>query len=80
MILISVHDSKAETWSPPVCSPTKAAALRDFGAACTRSDTMMSQAPADFDLWQVGDWIDNKIVASQPLHLANGADYVSKQS
>lgn len=75
MILISVRDSKAETWSPPVCVQNKAVAMRDFSRACTQSNTLMSQCPADFDLWHVGDWIKDKVEAIQPEHLANGQDF-----
>lgn len=87
MILISVHDVKANTWSPPVCVQNKAAAIRDFGMACSRSDTVMGQCPADFDLWQYGEWFvppsddtDSipRLDAVVRVHLANGADYVKQ--
>lgn len=85
MILISVHDIKAETWSPPVCMPTKASAVRDFANACAKSGTVMAQCPQDFELWQVGEWHDNGVDAAPHLHafeqfvcLDHGADYVSK--
>lgn len=82
MILVTIYDNKAETWSAPVASPSKAAAIRDFGMACRREGTVMHDCPADFDLYQVADWTDGKkpslVVCDHLTHLSNGVDHVQQ--
>lgn len=78
MILVSVRDGKAETWSQPYCCPNKAAAIRDFAMACQRSGTVMQSCPADFALYQVAAWDSEvgEVTSLQPVHLSNGVDHV----
>lgn len=90
MILITVHDVKAGTWSPPVCVQSIGAACRDFERACKQPNTAMAFAPQDFELFQVGVWNDsptrladlNGQPVLQPLEhwskLASGADYAKE--
>lgn len=78
MILVSLRDSKAETWTLPKWTHNKATALREFGALVNDSQpTLLVTAPGDYDLYQVGeaaDVFDGKIVPCTPVHLANGVD------
>lgn len=75
-LLISVKDSKAESWSVPASADTKAAAIRDFGSLVSDGRTIIGQHPEDFDLYVVGsfDLLAGTIEACIPVHLANGAD------
>lgn len=86
MILITVHDVKAGTWSPPVCVQSVGAACRDFERACHAPNTAMAFAPQDFDLYQCANWCDAVEPDKHPIiepfehwhKLASGADYVSE--
>lgn len=79
MILVSLFDAKAQTWSNPHCCQNKATALREFQSLVNDGGrTLVSQHPADFDLFEVAtceDLFDGKLVpVSAPIHLANGND------
>ena len=79
MILVSLFDSKAQTWSNPHVCQNKAAALREFGMLVNDSrGSLVSQNPADFDLFQVAccnDLFDGELRPCSPaFHLANGKD------
>lgn len=79
MILVSLRDTKAETWSNPHVCQNKAAALREFGMLVNDSrGTLVSGHPADFELYQVAeisDIFDGVIKPSTPpVHLASGLD------
>lgn len=79
MILVSLYDVKAETWSNPHVCANKAAALREFGLLVNDSrETLVKQHPADFDLYQVAlcaDLFDGHLEpCNPPVHLANGND------
>lgn len=81
-LLISVKDSKAESWSVPAASDNKATALRDFGSLVADGRTLVGQHPSDFDLYVVGtfDLITGLVESRIPEHLANGSDFVKKES
>lgn len=78
MILVSLRDSKAETWTLPKWTNNKATALREFGALVNdRQATLLATAPGDYDLYQVGeaaDVFDGTIIPCTPVHIANGVD------
>lgn len=86
MILITVHDVKAGTWSPPVCVQSIGAACRDFERACKQPNTAMAFAPQDFELYQCASWQDNLDPVKHPIlvphetwqKLASGADYAAE--
>lgn len=59
MVLVSVYDSKAETWTPPHPSQSKASAIREFETLVNDGGkSMISQHPEDFSIHQVGEWLD----------------------
>lgn len=83
-ILVSLYDSKSETWSNPVVADTKVSALRDFQTLVNRPGTLPGDHPADFDLFLVGRWSqlpDEKrpvLLNCDFEHIANGLDVVFK--
>ena len=84
MILVSLHDAKAETWSLPRCAQNKATAIREFATLCNdNAHTLVADHPADFDLFQIAtaaEPFDGKIVPEgAPVHLANGNDVKRKE-
>lgn len=57
MIIITVHDKVAGTWSPPTVAQNKDSAVRDFRTAVSNPQTIIGQHPDDFELYIVGEWI-----------------------
>lgn len=54
--VFSVRDVKADSYGALICCPTRGIALRVFAEACANPQSPMSQYPADFSLYEVGDW------------------------
>lgn len=90
MVLVSVYDSKATTYTPPHPSQTKETAIREFSTLVNDGGkTMISQHPEDYSLFVVGEWFERvplegnkttaKLVASPSFEcLAQGIDLVKK--
>lgn len=79
-LLISVRDSKAETYTPPFAADNKATALREFATIVGDGRTLIGQHPEDFDIFVIGvfDTLSGKVEPRVPEHLANGLDFVKK--
>ena len=56
MIIITVHDKVAGTWSAPAVVQNKECAVRDFRSATSKPGSLLSEHPEDFELWIIGDW------------------------
>lgn len=56
MIVITLHDEVADTWSNPVVANNEASARRDFESACADSRSLIGQHPTDFKLFAIADW------------------------
>ena len=67
MILITVHDSVAGTWSNPVVAQNEAAAKRDFFTACQDDRSMIGQHPEDFRLFAIADWLPSLDEGKLPM-------------
>lgn len=80
MILVSLHDLKADTWTPPHVVQNKAAALREFESLVNDSQhTLVSDHASDFDMFQIGEYdSDTGVVAGFSLadfvKVANGSE------
>ena len=57
MILITVHDKVAGTWSAPTVVENKACAVRDFRTATSKPGSILAEHPDDYELWIIGEWI-----------------------
>lgn len=83
-ILVSLYDSKSESWSNPVVADTKGSALRDFQSLVNRPGTLPGDHPADFDLFMVGGWQQLPdeprpvLIKCDFEHIANGLDVLAK--
>lgn len=74
-ILVSLYDGKAETWSPPSCADSKAAAIRQMEMLVNdKQPTLVSTHPEDFTLFMVGVFDDCDVKGCEKLALANGVD------
>lgn len=67
MILISVFDQIAATWSNPVAAQNASAAVRDFLTACKDDRSLLGQHPEDFVLYEVGEWIVPSDESKMPI-------------
>lgn len=67
MILISVLDQVAGTWSNPVAVQNAPSAVRDFLSACKDDRSLLGQHPEDFVLYEVGEWIPLSDESKMPI-------------
>lgn len=59
MVLVSLYDSKAKTYTPPHPSVNEDTAIREFQILVNDDGkTQVSQYPEDFVLFAVGEWCD----------------------
>lgn len=70
MILITVYDSVADTWSNPVASQNEASAKRDFATACDDDRSLIGQHPQDFRLFAIADWLPSLEPGKLPIFRA----------
>lgn len=70
MILISVYDMVARTWSNPVAAQNASSAVRDFLTACKDDRSLLGQHPDDFVLYEVGEWIVPSDERKNPIFTA----------
>lgn len=62
--IFSVFDSKAEVFSPPFFAQTKGLALRSFTDLVNDPKTTVHQYPADFTMFELGEFDDVKGVVT----------------
>lgn len=58
--MFSIYDCKSEVYGLPWCAPTPASAIRHFSDMTKDSRSEVSRHPADFTLFEIGLWDDNK--------------------
>lgn len=56
MLIITVHDKVAGTWTAPAVSQNKESAVRDFRSALSKPGSILADHPEDFELWIIGEW------------------------
>lgn len=79
MILVSMYDAKADSWTPPHVVANVPCAIREFAALVNDGGrTIVSNNPTDFDLFQVADlpepFVGKVVPLDAPKHIANGKD------
>lgn len=79
MILVSVYDSKADTYSAPHPSQSTASAIREFEMLVNGDkNNLIAAHPEDFTLFDVGEWLDRVPVDDSGEHFT--AKLVSRPS
>lgn len=58
MRVFAVRDAKAGVFGTPFFQVNRAVAVRAVQQAAADPDTMLSKAPGDFALWDLGEWSD----------------------
>lgn len=79
--IYSIHDSKSEAYLQPFFMRTKAEAIRSFQSATKDTTSPFSQYPADFTLYELGEFdeLSSSIVThAKPVHLANAAEFTNQ--
>mgnify|MGYP000426986884 CR=1 FL=1 len=75
----SIHDTKAEAFIQPFFAPTDGLALRMFEDNVNNKDSQLNMHPEDFNLYQVGQWDDNKGLIepeTPPKHIGTAIEYL----
>lgn len=70
MLIITVHDSVAGTWSNPVTALNEGSAKRDFATACADKRSLLGQHPTDFRLYAIADWLPSLDEGKLPIFRA----------
>lgn len=70
MILITVHDVVAGTWSNPVTAQNEGSAKRDFAQACSDKRSLLGTHPVDFQLFAIADWLPSLDDGKLPIFRA----------
>lgn len=58
--VFTVYDSKAEFYMQPFCMKSKGEAIRAFSESCNDDKTSLGKYPADFTLFEIGEFDDAK--------------------
>lgn len=76
----SVFDSASGVYDRPFFAGSDGLAVRSFGDIAVNADHPIGQHPADYTLFRVGSWDDNKgeLVGESPVRLCNGVEMVAE--
>ena len=80
--LFVVYDTKSETYTTPTSHPARGQAIRSFSDAVNSGDGVLSAHPADFTLFEIGEFdILTGEIAVLPAKeaLGNGVDFVDSE-
>ena len=58
-LIFSIYDTATETFMTPIFCKTEAEALRVFNDAANNPDNPIGAHPADYHLYQVGEFTDH---------------------
>ena len=58
--VFTVYDDKVEAFLQPFFNPTRGAAIRAFADTCNDPNTAFNKHPADYTLFEIGDYDDEK--------------------
>jgi hypothetical protein len=75
--LFTVYDSKAEAYMNPFHARSTGEAVRMFEQGLQDDNSALSSSPADFTLFELGQWNDSDasiVMLDAKLPLANGND------
>lgn len=84
MMLVSIFDSKTQTWSEPICVPNVPTACRMADQMVRNSKSIHGQYPEDFSLWNIGDFVQShgefELRSVTPVKLCEFRDFVRQES
>jgi len=78
--VFSIYDSKAEAFSNPECIPSKGEAIRGFAAAANNPQTQIGKYPADFTLFEIGEYDTDTGTVTMSQHKQNWGTAIEHKS
>ena len=77
--IFTIHDVKADAYFPPFYLPNKSMAIRQFGDMVNDENSQISKHPADYTLFELGEWDDNNadFVELTKNSLGNGVEFLN---
>lgn len=81
MKLFAVRDVKADAFGAPMSIATKGLALRSFGDACCSPSSELARFPADYMLYEIGEYEPNsgKLIGHDvPVFVASAVEMIEK--
>lgn len=81
--IFTVHDSKAEAYLPPFFMSSRGQAIRAFTDTIADRSTQFSKHPADFTLFEIGEYDDQKGTLTQyetKQNLGLALDFIPQQA
>lgn len=73
MKIYTVYDSKVEAYMSPFCQRSKGEALRAWETAVNDEQTQFCKFPADFTLFEIGEFDDNTgVITPHKTHMSMG--------
>jgi len=80
MKLFTVYDSKAHYYSDPHMARNSAEAIRDFAQEANNHKSKICAYPADYTLFEIGEWDDQSgVVTMHKTHINLGIAQEFKQ-
>lgn len=78
MKIFTIHDTKAETFLPPINFRNNGEALRAFETTVNDDKTQFHAYPEDYNLIQIGSYDENTGILTTDAHvrLANGTELI----
>lgn len=80
MMMLSVRDVKADTFSPPFGASNLGSGLRSFQDVVQSPQSSINRHPEDYQLYELGQFDEQTgkfTIHPQPVFLANATDFVS---
>lgn len=80
--MYSIHDSKAETYTPPFFTQQDGQATRQFKDLVTNPEHPFGKHPQDYTLFFIGTYNDENAEAEKltPISLGNGVEFLAPQN
>lgn len=75
--LFAIYDNKASFYMTPWPCRNVGIARREFGSACANSESAMGKFPADYVLYQIGEYNDNDATVKSltpPVRICDGLE------
>lgn len=81
MTVFAIYDSGVSTWMVPIFARNKGEIMRSFIEAVNNPESKFFKHPADYTLFEIGTWDDDKCVfdlLKTPVRLGVAIEYLQK--
>lgn len=81
MKLFIIHDSKAETYTNPMCFKTTAEAIRNFSSWCRDTESNLYKFSSDYSMLEIGEFnLSTAEILTHPARIIAHASEFSSQN